>query len=64
MLLCMVVEPRFAAEVAENANCESSEFAEILFQPVPFSKNTPKGKYVMTNESNLRTQVPEQYAMC
>lgn len=37
-------EPRFSAEIAKVAKCESSEFADILFQPVPFSKNTPRGK--------------------
>jgi hypothetical protein len=33
----------FLAQLAEQLQCGSLEFTELLFQPVPYSANTPKG---------------------
>ncbi|MEO0373470.1 MAG: hypothetical protein AAF329_02355 [Cyanobacteria bacterium P01_A01_bin.17] len=39
----MLTQEAFLAQVAQNAGCPSVEFTELIFQPVPYSKNTPKG---------------------
>lgn len=33
----------FIRQIAEQMQCESVEFTELLFQPVPYSTATPKG---------------------
>jgi hypothetical protein len=33
----------FLSQICQQANCERVEFTELLFQPVPYSLNTPKG---------------------
>lgn len=38
-----LTNPAFLNQVAEQANCDSVEFTEKLFQPVPYSTATPKG---------------------
>ncbi len=33
----------FLKQIADQAKCQQVEFTELLFQPVPYSKETPKG---------------------
>ncbi len=33
----------FLRQICQQLKCESVEFTELLFQPVPYSTNTPKG---------------------
>jgi hypothetical protein len=33
----------FSKEVARELRCDQVEFTELLFQPVPYSSETPKG---------------------
>jgi hypothetical protein len=33
----------FLMQVAEQVQCSQVEFTELLFQPVPYSKSTPRG---------------------
>jgi hypothetical protein len=33
----------FLAQLTEQLQCETVEFTELLFQPVPYSARTPKG---------------------
>jgi cellulose biosynthesis protein BcsQ len=33
----------FLSHICQQINCERVEFTELLFQPVPYSLNTPKG---------------------
>ncbi|MEL6461569.1 MAG: hypothetical protein AAFX46_01830 [Cyanobacteria bacterium J06636_27] len=33
----------FLKQVSQQSKCEQVEFTELLFQPVPYSKTTPKG---------------------
>lgn len=34
---------RFLTQVAQQLQLETVEFTELLFQPIPYSLNTPKG---------------------
>ena len=33
----------FLKQITEQAQCQQVEFAELVFQPVPYSLSTPKG---------------------
>lgn len=33
----------FRQQIAREVSCPTVEFTELLFQPVPYSQNTPKG---------------------
>ncbi|PZD72509.1 hypothetical protein C1752_03735 [Acaryochloris thomasi RCC1774] len=39
----MLTQDAFLAQVAQNAGCPAVEFTELIFQPLPYSKSTPKG---------------------
>ncbi len=43
VLFELLVQDVFLAQVARDAGCAAVEFTELIFQPVPYSKNTPKG---------------------
>jgi hypothetical protein len=43
ILFNLLTGEKFLQQVAEQANCRSIVFTEILFQPVPYSPGTPKG---------------------
>jgi hypothetical protein len=43
ILFGLLTGEKFLQQVAEQANCQSLIFTEILFQPVPYSAGTPKG---------------------
>ncbi|WP_310482581.1 hypothetical protein [Chamaesiphon sp. VAR_48_metabat_403] len=43
ILFGLLTGEKFLQQVAEQANCQSLTFIEILFQPVPYSPATPKG---------------------
>ena len=42
-LLGLLVGESFLKQVAEQLQCSRVEFADMLFQPVPYSSETPKG---------------------
>jgi hypothetical protein len=43
ILFSLLTGEKFLHQVAEQANCQTVTFTEILFQPVPYSPGTPKG---------------------
>ena len=43
ILFGLLTGEKFLQQVAEQANCQNIIFTEVLFQPVPYSPNTPKG---------------------
>lgn len=43
VLFEMLTQEAFLSQIAQNTGCQSVEFTELIFQPVPYSKNTPKG---------------------
>jgi hypothetical protein len=43
ILFDLLTGEKFLQQVAEQANCQTILFTEILFQPVPYSPGTPKG---------------------
>ncbi|WP_310423596.1 hypothetical protein [Chamaesiphon sp. VAR_48_metabat_135_sub] len=43
ILFSLLTGEKFIEQVAEQANCQTVIFTEILFQPVPYSPGTPKG---------------------
>jgi hypothetical protein len=43
ILFGLLADEKFLQQVADQANCQSIVFTEILFQPVPYSPSTPKG---------------------
>jgi hypothetical protein len=43
ILFGLLTGEKFLQQVAEQANCSTIIFTEILFQPVPYSPGTPKG---------------------
>jgi hypothetical protein len=42
-LFALLKQPEFLAQVAANSQLGAIEFTELLFQPVPYSTETPKG---------------------
>ena len=42
-LFSLLTSPAFVSQVAEQLPCQTVEFTELLFQPVPYSAATPKG---------------------
>lgn len=42
-LCALLSSERFLLQIAEMLNVEALEFTELLFQPVPYSAQTPKG---------------------
>jgi hypothetical protein len=42
-LFALLKQPEFLAQVAANSKLGTIEFTELLFQPVPYSTETPKG---------------------
>jgi len=42
-LFALLSNEGFLTQVAEQLQWEAVEFTELLFQPVPYSANTPKG---------------------
>ena len=43
ILFGLLTGEKFLQQVAEQANCQTITFTELLFQPVPYSPGTPKG---------------------
>jgi hypothetical protein len=43
VLFELLNSPEFLREVAEAAHCPQVEFTELMFQPIPYSEQTPKG---------------------
>lgn len=43
ILFGLLTGEKFLQQVSEQANCQNIIFTQILFQPVPYSPNTPKG---------------------
>ncbi|WP_254563801.1 hypothetical protein [Oscillatoria sp. HE19RPO] len=43
VLFELLNSPEFVHQVAEAAQCHQVEFTELMFQPVPYSEETPKG---------------------
>ncbi len=42
-LFNLLTSAMFLSQVAEQVQCQTVEFTELLFQPVPYSAATPKG---------------------
>ncbi|MEG4145627.1 hypothetical protein [Microcoleus sp. Pol12B5] len=42
-LFSLLIGESFVKQVALQLQCSRIEFAELLFQPVPYSSDTPKG---------------------
>ena len=42
-LFTLLTGENFLKQVTEQLQCDRAEFAELLFQPVPYSTATPKG---------------------
>lgn len=43
ILFGLLTGEKFIQQVAEQANCQTVIFTDIIFQPVPYSPGTPKG---------------------
>lgn len=43
VLFELLKSPEFGQQIAEAAPCHQVEFTELMFQPVPYSEQTPKG---------------------
>jgi hypothetical protein len=56
ILFGLLTSEKFIQQVVEQAKCRSLTFTELLFQPVPYSPNTPKG---MPAELEQYYQSPE-----
>lgn len=39
----LLTNETFIQQISQQLKCEKVEFTELLFQPVPYSLNTPKG---------------------
>jgi hypothetical protein len=39
----LLTQPSFLAQVAQQADCDQVRFTEQLFQPVPYTRQTPRG---------------------
>ncbi|MGF1604056.1 MAG: hypothetical protein ACFCU8_18980 [Thermosynechococcaceae cyanobacterium] len=42
-LFTMLTQEAFLAQIARESGWTAVEFTELIFQPVPYSQNTPKG---------------------
>ncbi len=42
-LFKLLITESFLNQISQQLNCEKIEFTELIFQPVPYSINTPKG---------------------
>lgn len=42
-LFGLLMGEKFLQQVAEQLQCDRVEFAQLIFQPVPYSSQTPKG---------------------
>jgi hypothetical protein len=56
ILFSLLSGEKFLQQVAEQAKCETVEFTNQIFQPVPYSPGTPKG---MPAEFEQYHQSPE-----
>ena len=56
ILFSLLIGEKFLQQVAEQAKCETVEFINLVFQPVPYSPGTPKG---MPAEFEQYHQSPE-----
>lgn len=43
ILFSLLIGEKFLQQVAEQAKCDTVEFTNLIFQPVPYSPGTPKG---------------------
>ena len=51
--------PAMIAEVCKNSKCENAEFIGEIFQPVPYSRDTPRGMPAKYEQYHLK----EDYAI-
>jgi|SRR6478672_2864845 hypothetical protein len=42
-LFSLLQAESFLQQITQQAKCQAVEFTELLFQPVPYSQETPKG---------------------
>ncbi len=59
-LFDLLNSPEFVSQVATAAKCHQVEFTELMFQPVPYSEQTPKGmpqEFEQYHESDDYTMV-------
>jgi hypothetical protein len=59
-LLALLKEPSFGQQVCGQKGWAEARFTELLFQPVPYSSQTPKG---MAAEFEPYHDDPEHYAI-
>lgn len=43
ILFQLLKSETFLQQIAEQGKCEKIEFTELVFQPIPYSEQTPKG---------------------
>ncbi|MDJ0555625.1 MAG: hypothetical protein QNJ68_14520 [Microcoleaceae cyanobacterium MO_207.B10] len=54
-LFKLLTTEQFIAQITSQLSCQKLEFTELIFQPVPYSKETPKGmpkEFEKYHESN------------
>ena len=59
-LMALLKEPSFGQQVCSHKGWGEAKFTEQLFQPVPYSRQTPKG---MAAEFEPYHDDPERYAI-
>lgn len=59
-LMALLKEPSFSQQVCDSKGWAEAKFTEQLFQPVPYSSQTPKG---MAAEFEQYQDDPEHYAV-
>jgi hypothetical protein len=42
-LFSLLMNEAFIQQISQQVKCSTLKFTELLFQPVPYSSNTPKG---------------------
>ncbi|MGB3512987.1 MAG: hypothetical protein WBA93_27995 [Microcoleaceae cyanobacterium] len=65
-LFSLLTSEKFLSQITEKLSCQKLEFTELIFQPVPYSKETPKGmpkEFEKYHESNdyLIINVPPNF---
>lgn len=43
ILFSLLTSENFLQQITSQLSCQKLEFTELIFQPVPYSKETPKG---------------------
>lgn len=57
-LFSLLNNETFKEQISKEAKVEKLEFTELLFQPIPYSINTPKG---MPKEFEIYQESPEHF---